>query len=83
MNHSGVQLEGINLERHFNSYVTEIIRRGEETGEIRGDFEVELTGHLTSLIISSLVEKRYSGMRVPRQQLGDYLILFLFDGIKA
>ena len=83
MNHSGVELEGINLERHFNSYITEIINRGEETGEIRGDLEVEITSHLTSLIISALVERQYSGSQVPSRQLGDYLISFLFDGIKV
>ena len=51
LDHAGVVLEGIDLERHFNEYIAEIIRRGEETGEIRGDVDVELTAHLTSLVI--------------------------------
>ena len=80
--HAGVALEGIDLERHFHEYVTDIIGRGEETGEIRGDFEVELTAHLTSAVIGALVRRYYSGRRLPRRQMTEYLSSFLFDGIK-
>ncbi len=83
LEHAAVELEGIDLERHFNEYIAEIIERGEQTGEIRGDFDVELTAHLTSLIIEGLLRRRYSGRRLPRRETGDYLISFLFDGIKA
>ncbi|MCK4373575.1 MAG: hypothetical protein KAW61_10520, partial [candidate division Zixibacteria bacterium] len=69
--------------RHFNEYITEIIRRGEETGEIRGDVDVELTAHLSSLVIEGLVRRRYLVGQLPRRETGEYLISFLFDGIKA
>ncbi|MCK4606485.1 MAG: TetR/AcrR family transcriptional regulator [candidate division Zixibacteria bacterium] len=83
MDHSAVKLEGIDIERHFSGYVTEIIARGEQTGEIRGDFDVELTGRLTALVIGTLVEGQYAGQRLPPRDMEEYLISFLFDGIKA
>jgi len=83
LDHAAVTLEGIDLERHFRDYVTDIIRRGEETGEIRGDVEVELTGHLTSLVIGALVRKQYSIHHRPPRKTGEYLVSFLFDGIRA
>ena len=46
LDHAGVSLEGIDLRRHIQNYITDIISRAVETGEIRGDYEVGLTGHL-------------------------------------
>lgn len=83
LEHSAVELEGMDLERHFNDYIAEIIQRGEQTGEIRGDFDVELTARLTSLLIEGLVRRRYTAGSLPRRETGEYLISFLFDGIKA
>lgn len=83
LEHAAVELEGIDLERHFNDYIAEIIRRGEETGEIRGDVDVELTARLTSVLIEGLIRRRYTAGRLPRRETGEYLISFLFDGIKA
>ncbi|MBU8934101.1 MAG: TetR/AcrR family transcriptional regulator [candidate division Zixibacteria bacterium] len=83
LDHSAVALEGIDLERHVSNYVEEIIRRGEETGEIRGDFDIELTGRLVSLVMGTLVRSTFRADRLPRQETERYLISFLFDGIKA
>ena len=83
LEHAAVRLEGIDFERHFNDYIAEIIQRGEQTGEIRGDFDVELTAHLTSMLIEGLIRRRYSAGHLPRHETGEYLISFLFDGIKA
>lgn len=82
LDHAGVSLEGIDLRRHIKSYITEIISRAVETGEIRGDYEVDLTGHLVSLIMGALLDRQYRG-QLTRHELEDYLISFLFDGIKA
>jgi len=81
LDHAAVTLEGIDLERHFRDYVTDIIRRGEETGEIRGDVEVDLTGQLTALVIDALVQGHYSRRRRPPRRTAEYLVSFLFDGI--
>lgn len=83
MDHSTVVVEGIDLSRHFHAYINEIITRGVRTGEIRGDFEVELTGYLVSLIIEGLLRRQYSEPKLHWRQTEEYLISFLFDGISA
>ena len=83
MNHSTVVIEGIDLARHFKEYVNDIIARGVETNEIRGDVEVELTGYLVSLIIEGLLRRQYTEKRMPSIDTEEYLISFLFDGIRA
>jgi len=81
--HAAITVEGVDLERHFRDYINEIIARGEQTGEIRGDFEIELTGYLVSVIIEGMVKRRYSKRTEAFKPTGEYLISFLFDGIKA
>lgn len=83
MNHSTVVIEGIDLARHFNKYVNEIISRGVQTGEIRGDVEVELTGYLVSLIIEGLLRRQFIDKRMHLKDTEEYLITFLFDGISV
>ncbi len=83
LDHAGVVLEGIDLERHFRLYVEEIVTRGVETGEIRGDVEVNLTGYLVSMLIEALLRHQFSGRSMPRRSTEEYLVSFLFDGIKA
>ena len=81
--HAAVALEGLDLERHLQSYVDEIIHRGVQTGEIRADYEVALTGHLVSMIIGALLDREYGDRPMTRHQTEEYLVSFLFDGIKA
>jgi len=83
LDHAGVVLEGIDLERHFRDYVREIVARGVQTGEIRGDFDVDLTGHLVSMMLESLLRRQFSGRHMPLHRTEEYLISFLFDGIKV
>lgn len=83
LRHSGVAIEGMEIERHFHDYISEIMQRGEKTGEVRGDFDPELTSYLVSVIIGGMVERQFSQNRAHSHGLGEYLISFLFDGIKA
>ncbi|RKX23615.1 MAG: hypothetical protein DRP45_10130 [Candidatus Zixiibacteriota bacterium] len=83
LDHAGVVLEELDLERHFHDYVRQIVERGVQTGEIREDFEVDLTESLVSIVIEALVRRQFSGRRVPRRRMEEYLISFLFDGVKA
>ncbi|MBD3404373.1 TetR family transcriptional regulator [candidate division GN15 bacterium] len=83
LKHAGVVIEGIDPERHFREYIAEIIERGEQTGEIRGDFDIEQTAYLVSVIIDGIVARRFSERAPIGSGLGEYLISFLFDGIKA
>jgi len=83
IDHSAVSLQGIDLERHLVIYVEEIVRRGEETGEIRGDFNIDLTSNIVSLIIGALVNNTYGRKKETLRETESYLITFLFDGISA
>lgn len=83
MSHATVFIEGIDLSRHFLDYVKEIINRGVETGEIRDDFEIDLTGYLVSVIIEGLLRRQYTRPQRSSHDTEEYLISFLFDGIKA
>jgi AcrR family transcriptional regulator len=83
LEHSGVVIEGIDLERHFREYITEILERGEQTGEIRGDFDIDLTVYLVSVIIEGIVARRFSSKERFIPNVGEYLISFLFDGVKS
>ncbi len=83
VDHSAIALKGLDLERHFYSYVTDIIDRGVQTGEIRSDFDVALTGQLCCLVVGALVTRHYAGDRRPHRHMEEYLVSFLFDGIKA
>lgn len=83
VHHSQVALEDFDIERHLHSYVQEIIEQGEASGEIRQDFDVQLTGYIVSAIISALLAHQFAGRPVPRHQIGDLMISFLFDGIRG
>lgn len=81
MSHSTVVIEGIDLSRHFHEYINEIVERGVVTSEIRGDFEVDITSYLVSLIIEGLIRRQFNDRSLHRRQTEEYLISFLFDGI--
>lgn len=83
LHHSQVALDDLDIERHLHRYVQEIIEQGEGSGEIRSDFDVQLTGYIVSAIISALLTHQFSGRPAPRQQIGDLMISFLFDGIRG
>jgi AcrR family transcriptional regulator len=83
LDHAGVTLQGVDLERHFREYVREIVTRGVHTGEIRGDFDVDLTEYLVSMLLEALLRRQFSGRHMPLKRTEEYLISFLFDGIKA
>lgn len=83
LDHAGVVLEGIDLERHFRDYVEEIVTRAVQTGEIRGDFDADLTGFTVSILFEALLRSQFSGRHSQTAQVEEYLISFLFDGIKA
>ncbi len=81
--HAGVQVEGIDLERHLYRYVQEIIERGEQTGEIRGDIDVVLSGYVVSIIFGALIGREFAAKKIKSRPSGEYLVSLLFDGIKA
>jgi TetR/AcrR family transcriptional regulator, fatty acid metabolism regulator protein len=80
--HSAVAIEGISIERHLVGYLTEIITRGEATGEIRGDVDVTSTVEFVYATISGLIQRQYGGKKSVRSRTREYLVTILFDGIK-
>lgn len=81
--HAGIEIQGIDIGRHFHQYIDEIVMRGNATGEIRGDFDVSLTGQLVSAIMEALLQQQFTGRRLPRKETAEYLVSFLMDGVKA
>ena len=83
LSHAGVVVEGVDPERHFREYISDIVRRGVQTGEIRSDFEPEMTEHLVTLVMSALIAREYKPAKTAGHRLEEYLVSFLFDGVKA
>ena len=81
--HAGIELEGIDLARHFHNYIGEIIKRGVRTGEVRGDLDTEANAQIVSLVIDGLIRGKYSGQAITHPDIEDRLASLLFDGIGA
>lgn len=81
--HAGVLIEGIDLERHLHQYVRQIIDRGVQTGEIRGDITPELVAYLVAVTIAALIGREYRSKEIASRPSGEELILVLFDGIRG
>jgi AcrR family transcriptional regulator len=64
LHHSRVVIEGFDLERHLNGYLLEIVRRGVETGELRGDVAVEELSYLVSILLRALAGDVFEGQSV-------------------
>ncbi len=82
LDHAGVMLEGIDIDRHIHNYLDEIIKRGTETGEIRNDYPYKMTLYFLMNFMQGLL----SSLNHSTNELDDfdgYLVSFLFDGIKA
>lgn len=83
LRHAGIEIAGIEIERHFRLYIHEIIVRGVDTGELRGDYETDLTANYTAALLERLVERSFTDSKPPIDEAGEYLESFLFDGIKS
>ena len=81
--HANVTIEGIDLEQHLRSYIQEIIERGEQTGEIRGDHDLRMTGHVFFSLFTALIDQEFAGDHPTALPTGKQLISLLFDGIRA
>lgn len=81
--HSAVTVEGINVARHVDSYVEEIIRRGAETGEIRRDYAPDITGAIVSSALHAVLNHYFLRNIQPDDATVQTFISILFDGIKA
>ena len=83
LHHSAVTVEGINIGRHFYSYVSEIIKRGTETGEIRAyipamTIEAIVAGSFNSMLYRCFLNDSQLDEAIVRS-----FISILFDGING
>lgn len=83
MEHAGVVIEGIDIERHLHAHVKQIIERGVQTGEIRGDIKPELIAYLVAIVIGALIGREYGSKSISSRPTGEQLISVLFDGVKG
>ena len=81
--HSAVSIEGINLERHWRDYFSEIIVRGQATGEIRRDLDADALVEFVFVSIGGLLQRQVGGRKFMQSHARDHLMTILFDGIKA
>ncbi len=80
--HSAVTVEGINIGRHINAYVNEIIKRGIETGEIRADIPTVINQVIIAGSFHSVLYRYFLDNSQPDELIIRSYISILFDGIK-
>ena len=83
LHHSAVTVEGINIGRHFNAYVSEIINRGIETGEIRTDIPIATTAVIVAGSFNSMLDRFFLNDSQPDEATVRSFITILFDGING
>ncbi|RME28889.1 MAG: hypothetical protein D6800_03400, partial [Candidatus Zixiibacteriota bacterium] len=72
----------IDLPRHLGDYVFEIITRGVETGEVRGDVDAGSLANIVEQLLMALVAQNFSGAVNTTDISARVLETVLFDGIR-
>jgi len=81
--HSAVTVEGINIPRHLNNYINEVVVRGAETGEIRKDYAPTETAAIVASALNAILIHYFLRNVQPDESRVQSFISILFDGIKA
>jgi AcrR family transcriptional regulator len=81
--HAGVAVAGVDLERHMREYLGEIIVRGIQTGEIRGDISSATLVTLTQAMFRGMIDRVYVGRESLTEDSGEKFVSVLFDGVKG
>jgi AcrR family transcriptional regulator len=81
--HAGVAVAGVDLERHLREYVSEIVMRGAQTGELRGDIAAETLAFFTQAFYRGMIDRVYVGKKASPEESGENFVSVLFDGVKA
>lgn len=82
LHHSAVAVEGMYLERHLYDFISEIIRRAVDTGEVRSDYDTEVTIRFVARTIDGILTDLFLSGKIPDRETTAPLIEYLFDGIK-
>jgi len=83
LHHSAVMVEGININRHINDYIIEIIKRGTETGEIRADIPIVTTAAIAAGSFNSMLYRCFLNDSQPDEATVRSFISILFDGLSG
>jgi AcrR family transcriptional regulator len=81
--HAGVAVAGVDLERHMREYVSEIVMRGAQTGELRGDIAAETLALFTQAFYRGMIDRVYVGKKTSQEESVENFVSLLFDGVKA
>ena len=81
--HAGVAVAGVDLERHLREYVSEIVMRGAQTGELRGDIPADTLAIFTQAFYRGMVDRVYVGKESTSKESAEDFVSVLFDGVKA
>ena len=82
LRHSGIVIEGIDLEKHLADYIADLVSRGVETRELRGDIDPVITASFLTACFSALITRQFIGAE-PEQETIESFSSLIFDGIKA
>jgi AcrR family transcriptional regulator len=83
LQHSGISVAGVVIERHIQSLVSEIILRGMQTGELRGDIPSMQLAELIQALVRGLTDRAYLGGETLSHETSERFISAIFDGVKA
>lgn len=82
LRHSGVLIKGFDLEQHLADYIADLVSRGVETNELRGDIDPTITASFLSACFSALIIRQFIGAEPEPETIENFSSL-IFDGIKA
>ena len=83
LQHSGISVAGVEIERHLQSYISDVVLRGMQTGELRGDIpSVQLAG-LIQAMLRGLMDRTYLGRESIAQDTAERFTSAIFDGVKG
>ena len=81
LRHSGVETAGIDLERHFRAGVREIVLRGIETGEVRGDYPGAVLAEAVAAVLSGLLSRVFAVPDEDPGPLSETVLAVVLDGL--
>jgi AcrR family transcriptional regulator len=83
LQHSGISVAGVEIERHMQSFVGEIVLRGMQTGELRGDIPSVQLAALIQALLRGLMDRAYLGREAISRDTVERHISAIFDGVKG
>lgn len=83
LQHSGISVAGVEVERHMHSFVSEIVLRGMQTGELRRDVPSVKLADLIQAMLRGLMDGAYLGRESISRDTAERYVSAIFDGVKA